>query len=79
MAAGGVLEEFTVNSNGVKIKKCCASCEHHEPFNSDGPRRLCKKHTMIQDGKENPKVVDKSDCCGEWSISDMIDRIKLNK
>ena len=34
-------------------------------------------HTMIVDGKEKPKVVDKSDLCKDWSISDMIDRIKL--
>ena len=79
MAVGGVMEEFTMNLNGVKVKKCCASCAHHEPYDSDGPRRLCKKHTMTEDGKENPKVVDKSDLCGEWCISDTIDRIKLNK
>ena len=79
MAVGGVLEEFTMNSNGVRIKKCCASCAHHEPYDSDGPRRLCKKHTMIQDGKESPKVVDKSDLCDDWSISETIDKIKLNK
>ena len=47
MAVGGVFEEFTLNSNGVKIKKCCASCAHHQPHSSDGPQRLCKKHTMI--------------------------------
>lgn len=79
MAVGGVLEEFTMNSNGVRIKKCCASCAHHEPYDSDGPRRLCKKHTMIQNGKDNPKVVDKSDLCGDWSISETINKIKLNK
>lgn len=79
MAAGGVIEEFTVNSNGVKIKKCCASCKHHGPHSSDGPQRLCMKHTMLVDGKEKPKVVDKSDLCGDWSISDMINVIKLNK
>jgi hypothetical protein len=79
MTVGGVLEEFTLNSNGVKIKKCCASCANHEPHSSDGPKRLCKKHTTIEDGKEKPKVVDKSDLCGDWSISDMIDGIKLNR
>lgn len=71
--------EFTTNSNGVKIKKCCASCAYHEPYDSDGPKRLCKKHTMKEDGKEKQKVVDKSDLCGDWSISDMINGIKLNK
>jgi len=78
-AAGGVVEEFTLNSNGVKIKMCCASCAHHDPYNSDGPKRQCKKHTMIEGGKEKPKVVDKSDLCNDWSISDMINGIKLNK
>lgn len=76
---GGVLEEYTTNSNGVKIKKCCASCAHHELYISDGPKRLCKKHTIIEDGKEKPKVVDKSDLCGDWIISEMINIIKLNK
>lgn len=78
VAAGGVLEEYTLNSNGVSIKKCCASCAHHELYSSDGPKRLCKKHTMIEDGKEKPKLVDKSDLCRDWSISDMINGIKLN-
>ncbi len=78
-AVGGVIEEFTLNSNGVKIKKCCASCAHREPHSSDGPQRLCTKHTMQVDGKEKPKVVDKSDLCGDWSISDMINGIKLTK
>ena len=78
-AAGGVVEEFTLNSNGVRIKKCCASCAHHDPYNSDGPKRLCKKHTMVENGKEKPKVVDKSDLCNDWSVSDMIDKVKLNK
>ena len=76
-AVNGVLEEYTVNSNDVIIKKCCASCAHHEPHSSDGPKRLCKKRTMLEDGKKKPKVVDKSDLCKDWSISDMIDRIKL--
>ena len=78
-AVGGVLEEYTKNRNDVKIKKCCASCAHHEPYDSDGPKRSCKKHTMIVDGKEKPKVVDKSDLCGEWNISDQINAIKLYK
>ena len=79
IAVNGVFVEFTLNSNGVKIKKCCASCAHHELYDSDGPKRLCKKHTMIDDDNEKPKVVDKSDLCGDWSISDQINRIKLNK
>lgn len=78
MAVGGVIEEFTKNSNGVKIKKCCASCAHHQPHSSDDTKRLCMKHTMLVDGKEKPKVVDKSDLCDDWKISDMINGIKLN-
>ena len=78
-AAGGVLEEFATNSNGVKIKKCCASCAHHDPYNSDGPKRLCKKHTTTEGGNEKPKVMDKSDLCNDWGISEFIDKIKLNK
>ena len=76
-AIDGVLAEFTVNKNGVPIKKCCASCKHHEPYDSEGPRRACKKHTEIVDDKERAKIVDKSDCCGDWFISEQIDIIKL--
>ena len=79
MAVNGVFVEFTLNSNGVKIKKCCASCAHHELYDSDGPKRLCKKHTMLDDDNDKPKVVDKSDLCGDWSISNMINGIKLHK
>ena len=79
MSVNGVFVEFTLNSNGVKIKKCCASCAHHELYDSDGPKRLCKKHTMIEAGKEKQKVVDKSDLCDDWSISNMINGIKLHK
>ncbi len=75
----GIVVEFTTNSNGVKVKKCCASCTHHNPFKSDGPKRLCTLHTMTVDGKEVPKTVDKSDVCRDWSISDMADKIKLHK
>jgi hypothetical protein len=33
----GVIDEFTLNKYGVKIKKCCASCKYHEPHDHDGP------------------------------------------
>lgn len=69
-AIDGVVYEFTPNKHGVSIKKCCASCQTHEPLDSDGPRRLCTKHD---------KPVDKSDCCDDWSMSDAINRIKLRK
>ena len=77
-AVDGVIEEFSTNSNGVRIKKCCASCAHHNPYECDGPKRLCKIHTTTEDGKEKPKVVDKSGLCCDWSISDMFNGIKLN-
>lgn len=79
IAVNGVFVEFTTNSNGVKIKKCCASCAHHNPYENDGPKRLCKKHTTTEGGNEKPKVMDKSDLCNDWSISNFIDKIKLNK
>jgi hypothetical protein len=63
----GVIPEFTFNRNGVRIKKCCASCATHEPYDSNGPQRLC---TL---GK---KVVLKDDLCGCWRISTAIDRIR---
>ena len=64
----GVLTEFTRNKNNVKIKKCCASCKTHEHFDSDGPRRKC---TLFD------KVVDKSNFCEAWCISEAINEIKL--
>lgn len=76
-AVNGVLVEFTENKNGVTIKKCCASCKHHEPHDNEGPRRDCMKHLVIVGDKVQPKVVDKSDCCGDWAISDAINSIKL--
>ena len=64
----GVLTEFVRNKNHVKIKKCCASCQTHEHYDSDGPRRKCTKHD---------KIVDKKDCCDNWTISDAINGVKL--
>lgn len=66
----GVVTEFTKNVNGVSIKKCCASCATHDPYDSEGPRRKCKKHN---------KVVDKSDCCNDWCMSDAINRLKIKR
>ena len=64
----GVLVEFTRNKNYVKIKKCCASCQTHSHYDDNGPRRKCTKHD---------KIVNKNDCCDDWSISDAINEIKL--
>ncbi len=66
----GIIPEFTVNSNGVRIKKCCASCETHAPYDSQGPKRLC-----IQT-KRN-KIVRKDDLCKNWTLSKAINKIKI--
>lgn len=65
-----VKAEFTENKNGVTIKKCCASCKNHEPHDSEGRHRKC----TLKD-----KIVDKSDCCGSWKISEAIDNLKLRQ
>ena len=64
----GVFYDFTQNKNGVTIKKCCASCKHHDPYDNEGDRRKCKL---------SQKIVDKSDCCSCWHISSQIDDIKI--
>lgn len=66
----GIIPEFTINSNGVRIKKCCASCETHAPFYSEGPRRLC---TLTH----KKKIVRKDDLCGSWTLSNLINKIKI--
>lgn len=65
-----VIPEFTTNKNGVRIKKCCASCALHDLYDNEWPRRKCKL---------SGKVVDKSDCCSKWVISDFISNIKLSR
>ena len=64
--------EFTENKNGVRIKKCCASCKHHKAYNPESNKRLCYV-------RSEPKMVFKDEVCGYWSISDEIDRIKLRR
>lgn len=65
--------EFVINANGVKIKKCCASCQTHDLYDSEGPRRLC---TFV---KKSHKVVFKDEVCGHWSISDLMWNIKTRR
>ena len=65
-----VIPEFMTNRNGVNIKKCCASCALHDLYDYEGPRRMCKL---------KGKIVDKSDCCSKWVISDFINNIRINK
>lgn len=66
-----VIDEFVTNQNGVRIKKCCASCATHKPYDSQGPRRLC---TYDQQNK----VVRKDDLCSLWSLSEAMNVIRLN-
>jgi hypothetical protein len=68
----GVIPEFTRNSNGVRIKKCCASCRYKEPYNFEGSRRKCMYGNMGM-------IVDKSDLCGRWHISETTDKIQLKR
>ena len=67
----GIIAEFTTNKNGVRVKKCRASCATHTPYDQEGPRRKC---TFDDCGK----IVRKDDLCGHWTISDMMDGIKVN-
>lgn len=67
----GIIPEFVKNKYGVTIKKCCASCQTHEPYDSEGPRRL-----YTYDNQK--KIVDKSDLCSCWTMSDMMAKVKLN-
>lgn len=67
----GIIPEFEKNKNGVTVKKCCASCQTHAPYDSDGPRRMCtynKRH----------KIVKKWDLCSNWTMSEMMSKVKLN-
>lgn len=66
----GVVPEFTLNKNGVRIKKCCASCTYKEPYEREGSHRKCF---------HSGKIVDKSDLCGHWIISEIIDDINIKQ
>lgn len=57
--------EQAINKNGVKIKKCCASCEHKD-FDKGG-NRLCMRG--------NGHVL-KDEVCPLWHISEKMDGIK---
>lgn len=51
-----VVPEYTTNVNGVRIKKCCASCAFKQPLDANGAHRLC----TLGGGK---KVVFKDELC----------------
>jgi hypothetical protein len=64
-----IVPEFTENKNGVRIKKCCSSCQHHQPLDQNGPHRLCTFNGA-------KKVVFKFEVCQHWEISDAINDIR---
>lgn len=59
--------EFVVNSNGVRIKKCCASCEN----------KVCTNHTDFRKCTLNGKKVTNDFLCRDWRISGFFDAIKI--
>ncbi len=67
----GVIDVFTTNKNGVRIKQCCASCQTHAPYDSEGPRRLC---TIAK----RKKIVKKNDLCSAWTMIEMMSKVKIN-
>ena len=70
----GLLYEFVRNKKGTLIKKCCASCKQKQPYDAEGPRRLC-----VVDPTVKNKIVNKSHVCRDWEISDEIDQIKTEQ
>lgn len=67
----GIIYEFVRNSKGTLIKKCCASCKHKQPYDSEGQRRLCCNPQNTE-----KKVVLNSNVCKDWVINPDIDKIK---
>ena len=61
--------EYTTNVNGVRIKKCCASCAFKQPLDYNGAHRLC----TLGGGE---KVVFKDEVCKHWEMNAEIDRIR---
>lgn len=62
------MEEQTLNKNGVKIKKCCASCEYKDY--DKGGNRLCMRG--------NGHVL-KDKVCPLWHISEKSNNINIDK
>lgn len=58
---------YTFNKNGVRIKKCCASCKSKE-IGKKEDERICMK---------GEGQVTKDYVCEDWSISETIDNIKM--
>lgn len=66
---GSLMEglEFVVNSEGTRIKKCCASCQYKVCTN-DNDHRKC---TL------SGKKVTKDFICRTWHISREMDKLKI--
>lgn len=60
------MEETAINRNGVKIRRCCASCRHRE-IKDDGTR-LCAKMFLL---------VKPLFCCSQWAMSAERNNIKV--
>ena len=58
-------EDYKVNQNKLRVKKCCASCifKDKDGTSSDN-KRWCKSKRM---------TVLKDECCGDWMISQEMD------
>ena len=72
-----IVPEFCPNKNGVPIKKCCASCKHHQPLD-DKAHRLCAYGVGLSADEGEKKVVFKFEVCQHWEISDAINDIRTN-
>ena len=59
--------EFAVNSEGVRVKKCCASCQYKVCTNNDTNRKC----TL------SGKRVTKDFLCRSWRISDFMDNVRI--
>ena len=70
----GLFYEFVRNKKGTLIKMCCASCKFKQPYDAEGPRRLC-----TQDPTDGNKIVDKKHVCRDWEISEDMDQIKTEQ
>ena len=44
-----IMEQFRYNKNGIRIRVCCASCEHciHDAIDYAGEVRKCSKFDMV--------------------------------
>ena len=70
----GLFYEFVRNKKGTLIKKCCASCKFKDAYDTDGPRRLCRIDPNVKN-----RIVDKKNVCGDWEISEDMDKIKTEQ